>query len=164
MAFLCRLFRADTVKLSPKWCGPFQIEAMVGPNAAVLALPGSVHKRKHRTFNVDKLAPWHDSDRFPRCHPAHPSAAAQAAEEADPEELFRIRKFLQCEQRRNHRRQKRWEVLVRWENYGPADDSWEPKYCMQRDIRPRKAFKKFLDCMPNTPPDSEEDEPEAGPV
>jgi len=89
-------------------------------NAAVLELPGDVSNRKHRTFNVDKLAQWFESEYFPREVSAGVSEAIEelGAQVAD-ETRYIVEAFLDIKKRRapGRRGNKRWEVLVKWQDY-----------------------------------------------
>jgi hypothetical protein len=123
-------------KLSPRFHGPFRIEKMVGANAAVLELPGDVSNRKHRTFNVDKLVPWYESEKFPiDASSTVGAAAAQLGEQISADTGYVVEAFLDVEQRRSTHGRKRWEVYVKWCNYPDEDNTWEPVSVLKIDLK-----------------------------
>jgi len=127
---------AFSKKLSPRFHGPFRIEKMIGPNAAVLQLPGDVSNRKHRTFNVEKLAPWHESEKFPvQVGASDAAAAAQLGEEITADTGFIVEAFLDVERRLSPNRRMRWEVYVKWLDYPEEENTWEPVMLLKKDLK-----------------------------
>lgn len=134
-------------KLTPRFCGPFKVVRVVGSNAVELDLPG-VHARKHRTFNVSYVAPWNESERFPRDERS-PGPSPEPLQ-LEGEDTYVVERFVEREQRKCGRH-KRWEVLVKWKGYPDEDNTWEPEWRLRRDLG--QNFKTFLEDM-----DSSQDE------
>lgn len=141
-------------KLSPKFRGPFLIERMVGPNAAVLELPGHIHKRKHRTFNVEKLSHWVESAKFPRTAVATPTPAPMV----QGEQGYFPEAFLLRQRRKGPTGHMRWEIFVKWRGYSEDENSWEPEWRLRADLK--NDFDLLLSQMENSSTISDEEDNE----
>ena len=129
-------------KLSPRFHGPFRIEKMVGTNAAVLELPGKVSNRKHRTFNVEKLAHWYESEKFPlEVDSGNAEAMAELGERISADTGFFVEAFLEVEKRVSPRNRLRWEAHVKWRDYADEENTWEPVSLLKSDLK--KEFDEF---------------------
>eukprot|EP00253_Pinus_taeda_P029028 PITA_29028 len=117
-------------KLAPRYCGPFQVLARVGPMAYQLALPS--HIRVHNVFHVSVLKKYvYD--------PKHVIRWQEIRVEPEGEVLVEPLKVLD---RREVQLRKRviTQVKVQWQHFGPDEATWEDEELT------RKAHSKlFLD-------------------
>ena len=103
------------LKLMPKWLGPLKILKLVGPVAVQLELPSSL--KMHSVFHVSLIKPYHMSGTF------NPLPFPMDYIENDP--VFKVESLLDSRIRKvgSHRIT---EYLVRWADFSPIHDSWEP--------------------------------------
>eukprot|EP00253_Pinus_taeda_P017239 PITA_17239 len=113
-------------KLAPRFCGPFQILARVGPVAYQLALPS--HIRVHNVFHVSVLKKYvYD--------PRHIISWQDI--QVEPEGEFLVEPVNILDQRRVELRRKVIsQVKVQWQHFGPEEATWEDEQ-MMRDTYPR---------------------------
>jgi hypothetical protein len=97
-------------KLLPRWIGPFKVAALVGKTAVKLSLLESMGV--HPVFHVSLLKPYvHGST----------GVAPPVVRALDNTWEFEVERIVG-----ERGRGKTKEYLVRWANWGPAHDSWEP--------------------------------------
>eukprot|EP00253_Pinus_taeda_P017917 PITA_17917 len=109
-------------KLAPRYCGPFQILARVGPVAYQLALPS--HIRVHNVFHVSVLKKYvYD--------PKHVIQWKEVQVEPEGEVLVEPLSILD---RREVQLRKRviTQVKVQWQHFGPDEATWEDEELMRR--------------------------------
>lgn len=97
-------------KLMPRFVGPFEVVATVGPVAYKLALPPTM--RCHNVFHVSMLAAYKSSGNYQPPPPV----------EVDGHLEYVVERILDHKAAGRSRR-----YLVRWQGYGPEHDSWEPE-------------------------------------
>eukprot|EP00253_Pinus_taeda_P019164 PITA_19164 len=109
-------------KLAPRYFGPFQILARVGPVAYQLALPS--HIRIHNVFHVSVLKKYvYD--------PKHVIKWQDVRVEPEGEVLVEPQSILD---RREVRLRKRviTQIKVLWQHYGPEEATWEDEEIMRK--------------------------------
>lgn len=107
-------------KLCPRFIGPFNVTAIVNPNAYTLALPPRL-KALHPTFNISKLKPYHDgSSAFPSRPQQHPRPPPEARADSNGDAEWEVERILKS---KNVGRGKRY--LVAWKGYPPEENTWE---------------------------------------
>ena len=114
-------------KFDHLWSGPFKVTEVVGKVSYRLALPPEV--RMHDVFHVSLLKPFKVSSSFPN-RPLPSSKHFVPGHAEIP--FYEIEKFVGV---RPHPTKKRIrQFLVRWKNYSPADDTWEPEDMLRKDL------------------------------
>ena len=105
-------------KLWPKFIGPFKVLARIGEVAYRLELP--VHLKIHNAFHVSLLRRFVAGK-----SPIPPAVPVEANIEYEIEKLldFRVMKV---------GRGKRREFLVKWLDYGPEHNTWEPAIVIEK--------------------------------
>jgi hypothetical protein len=109
-----------SVKLLPKWVGPFEITHKINEVAFRLALPPGF--KVHDVFHVSLLKPFESSA---RSQPPPPPV------ELDGELYFTIDRIL--EERVVGKVRPRREYLIKWQDYGAEHNSWEPERTILTD-------------------------------
>ena len=108
-------------KLSPRYCGPFEVIERIGPVAYRLALPAST--RAHNVFHVSLLKRYvHDPNHVINWHVIQVEPERELR--TDPMRILE-RKVIML---------RNWaigKVKVQWEHYGPQEDTWELEDSMQ---------------------------------
>ena len=116
-------------KLDYKRMGPFTITQQVNPVAYRIELPPSA--AIHNVFHISMLEPYHESSTPGRRQMPPPPV------EIDGHELYIVDKILAQRVRR-----RQLQYLVRWQGYGPADDTWEPLSYVKNARQPLREFQK----------------------
>jgi hypothetical protein len=117
-------------KLDQKWRGPFKVVKRVGEGAYQIDLPP--HWKGHRTFNKGRIKKFKTPTfKSQEQLPQRPEPALVNGRELE----YEVQEILA--ERRNGART---EFLVRWEGYGPEDDTWEPTTNL---LNAKGALRKF---------------------
>jgi hypothetical protein len=101
-------------KLNEPWIGPFKIKSKKGPGVYELDLPDKM--KIHNVFNETLLRPYIEHNNFDRDRKPLLRPNIEI-----PEEQWEIEKILDARKYHN-----RFELLIRWKDFGPQEDSWEP--------------------------------------
>jgi hypothetical protein len=111
-------------KLTAKYIGPFKVERIINPVAYKLKLPSTL--KIHPVFHVSLLHPWHTDTEFP----THTDAQSHPPPVIPDDNQYRVDTLLDRRLFRNH-----LEYLVRWQGYGPEDDTWRPAEDIECSLR-----------------------------
>ncbi|KAI1869633.1 uncharacterized protein JN550_005614 [Neoarthrinium moseri] len=95
-------------KLDFKKIGPFKIDRVVSPVNYRLSLPRKM--RIHPTFHISLL------------EPAPPNAKIETRLETEPDQEYEVEEILDLQKINGQ-----WKYLVKWKDYPPSENTWEPK-------------------------------------
>eukprot|EP00253_Pinus_taeda_P012448 PITA_12448 len=109
-------------KLAPRYCGPFQILARIGPVAYQLALPS--HIRVHNVFHVSVL----------KKHVYDPKHVIRWQDiQVEPEGEVLVEPLSILDQREVQLRKRViTQVKVQWRHFGPEEATWEDQELMKK--------------------------------
>jgi hypothetical protein len=107
-------------KLSQQRVGPFKVIEPVGQLAYKLELPKTW--KLHPVLSVAHLEP-HTPDTFSRTNPT-PTPDVVVGHDGQPEEEWEIEDVIRD---RYNKRRKRKEYYVKWKDFGPEHNTWEPE-------------------------------------
>ena len=109
---------ALTVKLLPRFIGPFKILQRIGEQAYELELPPTM--KIHDVFHVSLLRPYHEDGAY---QPPPVTILLDGEEEFEVDSVLDVRKEPGSRSKKTY--------LVRWAGYGPEHDTWEPESNLQ---------------------------------
>ena len=104
-----------TTKMADKWLGPFEVLKKVGASAYKLKIPQG-WKKVHPVFNVMMLKPAQEPAFASQRKPPPPPPII-----IDDEEEYEVEEILDC-----RKRGRGYQYLVKWKDYTPDNNSWEP--------------------------------------
>eukprot|EP00253_Pinus_taeda_P016974 PITA_16974 len=113
---------AGCAKLAPRYCGPFQILARVGPVAYQLALPS--HIRVHNVFHVSVLKKYvYDPKHVIRWQDIQVEPEGEIL--VEPLSILDLREV-------QLRKRVITQVKVQWRHFGPEEATWEDQELMKK--------------------------------
>jgi len=107
-------------KLAPRRYGPYEVLLQNSPVTYRLKLPNRM--KIPNVFHVDLLTPYHETRAYGKAHSQPPPELIDGQEEYVIKEIIADRL---------HRRKRQY--LVRWDGYGPEEDSWVNEKDMHAD-------------------------------
>lgn len=119
-------------KLDHKKLGPFKIKQVKGPLNYELQLPTTM-KKIFPVFHISLLE---------KAPPGAPPAPRTIAEPVNPLEEYDVEELLDCQYKRGT-----IKYLVKWKNYPPSENTWEPK----SSLRCPKLLASFHQQNPSLP-------------
>ena len=125
-----KLLNQPSKKFKNRYIGPYRIKTKVSPQAYELDLDAELH-RVHPVFHISLLREYHSTD------PAAdiPDKIPIANDMKYGDDHFYVEKLLDHKIAPFKERYKKGPALlfkVRWEGYGPDDDTWEPYVNVKR--------------------------------
>jgi hypothetical protein len=123
-------------KLDHKKLGPFKIQKVVGPVNFRLTLPRTMNI--HPVFHISLL------------ESAPPGAAPAPITEiqpVNPNAEYEVETILHCKYVSN-----KVKYFIRWKDYPPSEDSWEPKSCLRNCPEKLAAFHRQYPGLPKKQP------------
>jgi hypothetical protein len=111
-----RLPSTMSKKLVARYLGPFVVQEVVNPVTYRLHLPDSL--KIHPVFHVSLLQPWHTDAEFPDHKDAAPPGPV-----VQEDDQYLVNQLLD-KRRVRYGNKEIIQYLVRWEGYGPQDDTW----------------------------------------
>ncbi|KAL4446711.1 hypothetical protein ABPG77_007955 [Micractinium sp. CCAP 211/92] len=121
-----RFSASGTKKLDHLRCGPFPVTKLISPVAVRLALPP--HMRMHNVFQVSLLTPFEESVLFSE----PPSAQRYLPPEHAEQGWYGISRFVA-----KRGQGPTLQFCLRWQGYGPGEDTWEPADQLRSDLGKR---------------------------
>jgi hypothetical protein len=122
-------------KLSPQRAGPFEVLRAVGNLAYELKVPASW--KIHPVISVAHLEPFKD-DPFQRLLPPVPDLITD--DNSTPHEEWEVEDILK---QRFNRRRKCDEWFVKWKDFGPEHNTWEPVENLTNSLDKIEEFKNL---------------------
>jgi hypothetical protein len=116
-----------TKKFMPKFLGPFKILKVINPIAVKLELPATL--KIHPVFHTSLIKMWQTDNEFP----GHVTEYTQPPPVIPEENRYKVEQLLDKRVERVGRKDI-VKYLVRWEGYGPEDDTWEPISHIDSDL------------------------------
>jgi hypothetical protein len=121
-------------KLIQRMIGPFEVVERINPMVYRLRLPDTYSM--HPVFNLEHLRKYVPSPtKFGERTELPPTRELRASEEYEVEAILGHR--LTGKKKANRRM-----FLVRWKNYGPADDSWVTEYDLRNSAQLKRDYLK----------------------
>jgi hypothetical protein len=105
-----------TLKLAPRWYGPFEVAAQISKVAYKLLLPS--HWKIHNVFHASLLTPYRETDQHSPNFLEPPPDIIEGEPEWEVEKIIKERTF-GC--------WKKKQYLVCWKGYSPSHDKWIPE-------------------------------------
>ncbi len=102
-----------TIKLAPKWHGPFPVKQVMSPVNYRLKLP--TQWSIHDMFHIDLLTPYHETE----LHGANYSRLPPDL--VDDQEEYEVEKILDSWQ---YGKRRALQYLVKWKGYPDSDNEW----------------------------------------
>lgn len=123
-------------KLDHKKLGPFKIQKVVGPVNFRLQLPKTMNI--HPVFHISLLeyAP-----------PGAAPAPITEIQPVNPNAEYEVSQVLDCKYVSN-----KVKYLIRWKDYPPSEDSWEPRVNLVNCSEKLAAFHRQNPSLPRKPP------------
>jgi hypothetical protein len=123
-------------KLDHKQYGPFAVTESIGSHAYRLALPDIM--KIQDVFHANSLTPVKEAEEF-KCNfaPPPPVITEEGAEQ------YQVDKLMDWKAEDGI-----WKYRVRWERYGPLDDTWE---LVSELLHLEDQLREFYANYPNTP-------------
>jgi hypothetical protein len=120
-------------KIRPKRQGPFKVKKVLGSHSYRLALPKTW--KIHDVFHSVHLTPQKTTSQY------GPVKVPETPDLINNEEEYEVDHIVR--HKRNNRSQLLY--LIRWKNYGPEEDSWEPASNLKHSQETLKEYKRRHD-------------------
>ena len=128
-------------KIAPRFCGPFIVTKLCGPNAVELDLPKVYGRDKaiHNVVNVSRIKPFVDGSNK---YPGREIFAPPPTTEINGQDAYEVQCFLK---ERPRKKNQPAQFLVRWAGYAAEHDLWLPEDQLRTDLK--SEFPKFVKAL-----------------
>jgi hypothetical protein len=123
-------------KLAQPFIGPFTVKAVPSESTVVLDITQSWYRDIHPTVNVDSIKRYDDRRQ---------QAAPPQQLDGQGKPVYNMERIISERVRRGRK-----QYLIRWQGYGPEDDTWEPEYKARRNKELWEAYKLTLPAKTTT--------------